>query len=68
MQWQGKVPVRDDFGRPIVGSFVDGKTTSGSWAIMSLESHRTHGVGLGTGRGQKYQLDFDTNIWLKVNG
>ena len=31
----------------------DGKTTSGPWAFMCREHFNTHGVGVGTGLGQK---------------
>lgn len=37
--------------------FVDGKTRYGPWAIMCVACHEKHGVGLGTGRGQKYNLE-----------
>ncbi len=40
---------------PLVGKpFVDGKTLMGPWADMCLTCHKRAGVGLGTGRGQKY--------------
>lgn len=32
---------------------VDGKTKFGPWAYMCGEHHELHGVGLGTGRGQR---------------
>lgn len=34
--------------------FVDGRTKFGPWALMCPACHRTNGVGLGTGFGQKY--------------
>jgi len=34
--------------------YVDGKTTRGPWATMCLPCYKTHGVGLGTGKGQRY--------------
>ncbi len=34
----------------------DGKTTAGPWANMCERHFRVHGVGLGTGRGQKFLL------------
>lgn len=37
--------------------FIDGKTIHGPWGIMCEACHRIHGVGLGTGRGQKYDSD-----------
>lgn len=36
--------------------FVDGKTRFGPWAAMCVNCHAANGVGLGTGRGQKYSL------------
>ena len=65
-KWSGKVPVRDDFGYPIVGTFIDGRTRMGPWAIMSLSTFNEHGVGLGLGKGQKYRLNLDTNDWELV--
>ena len=38
----------------ITETFVDGATRGGPWAIMCITCHRTHGVGLGTGKGQMY--------------
>ena len=35
----------------------DGKTTSGPWAYMCEDHFDGHGVGLGTGRGQRLVLD-----------
>lgn len=37
--------------------FVDGKTMMGPWADMCLKCHRFYGVGLGTGKGQKYDAN-----------
>ena len=34
--------------------FVDGKTRHGPWAIMCIPCHKVQGVGLGLGKGQKY--------------
>lgn len=34
--------------------FVDGNTSWGSWAVMCNRCFPQHGVGLGEGRGQKY--------------
>lgn len=45
---------------------VDGKTKMGPWAVMCGPCHGQVGVGLGTGRGQKYELTDGT--YLKVEG
>lgn len=34
----------------------DGKTTIGPWGYMCEEDFKWHGVGLGTGRGQRLVL------------
>jgi len=46
--------------------FIDGKTQMGPWAIMCPNCHLTHGVGIGTGRGQRYR--FQNGSWVKVTG
>lgn len=39
----------------------DGKTTMGPWAYMCGEDFKWHGVGLGTGLGQRLVLVPDEN-------
>lgn len=66
--WMGSINDKDDFGAPIVDIFIDGKTNqSGAWGIMSPESFRKYGTGLGTGKGQKYQKQPDGK-WKKIEG
>jgi hypothetical protein len=48
--------------------FIDGKTIMGSWAYMCPGCHETVGVGLGTGRGQKYECDYHTRVCKKIEG
>jgi len=36
--------------------YVDGATAMGPWANMCLECHKTVGIGLGIGKGQKYNI------------
>lgn len=38
----------------LANQLIDGKTRRGSWAWMCKSCHALFGVGLGTGRGQKY--------------
>ena len=72
--WTGKVPGKDDFGDAITGSFIDGKTKMGPWAIMTPSNHRINGVGLGVGLGQKYvkvlckENKSDPDRWVKTQG
>jgi hypothetical protein len=66
--WTGILPKQDDFGMPYKKIMIDGRTTSGPWANMTLESWRVHGIGkLGTGYGQKYEKQSDGR-WLKTEG
>lgn len=66
--WIGEVPEVDDFGMKIKNQFVDGKTTSGPWGIMTPDSFSFFGVGkLGPGLGQRYLKQTDGK-WMKVEG
>lgn len=65
--WFGDVPEEDHWGHAITKEFVDGKTKMGPWAFMAPQSFRLFGVGLGTGRGQRYQKQEDGQ-WVKVEG
>lgn len=40
-------------GKPGVPAAYDGKTVQGPWANMCEPCFASHGVGLGTGRGQR---------------
>ena len=66
-RWMSDVPEKDNFGDPITGVLIDGKTTMGPWALMTDASFRRYGVGLGTGKGQKYVREED-GIYYKVDG
>ena len=44
------------FGEDLCAARYDGKTKQGSWANMCEQHFKVHGVGLGTGRGQKLLL------------
>jgi hypothetical protein len=65
--WMGTVPEQDDFGQPIIDTFVDGKTVYGQWAFMAPFSYGKYGVGLGLGKGQQYIKQPDSR-WMKVAG
>lgn len=65
VKWIGTKPTHCDVcHRELRKEFIDGKTTMGPWAIMCSRCHKSHGVGLGTGRGQKYSLETQE----KING
>lgn len=38
------------------GIIIDGRTRRGPWAWMCDQCHEQYGVGLGTGKGQKFEL------------
>ena len=72
--WLGKVPESCDICHVDLipaytegGTFIDGATKFGRWAFMCPTCHNWHGVGLGTGRGQKYQRQPDGK-WIKTEG
>ena len=56
--WAGIIPRRCDIcGEDLVGTFVDGRLKSiGTWAIMCTACSVLHSVGLGTGKGQLYNI------------
>lgn len=57
-KWIGPKPVKCDLcGKPLSQQFVDGKTIMGPWGIMCAVCHHHRGVGVGTGRGQRYDLE-----------
>ena len=61
--------------KPIV--LIDGKTKLGPWGLMCADCHKKEGVGIGTGKGQKYVYQFtdlseitgeEVPIYIKVEG
>lgn len=64
VKWIGDAEACDICKRSLDAGFVDGATRGGPWALMCLQCHRLHGVGLGTGRGQRY----DGKTKEKVDG
>lgn len=54
--WLSQIPTNCDVcHKPIKGTFVDGKTRMGPWALMCEKCHGEIGCSLGLGKGQKYQ-------------
>jgi len=70
--WLGKPPSACDIcRRPILRTFVDGRTRSGQWAIMCPTCRVDFGPAeLGVGRGQKYEAQGagETRKWIKTGG
>jgi hypothetical protein len=57
-KWMSKKPEHCDLCNYAFGkTFVDGKTMQGPWGILCSTCHEAYGVGLGVGRGQKYDLE-----------
>ena len=53
-KWLGVVTNCDICGQPFTDVFIDGRTITGQWGLMCPSCHEVHGVGLGAGKGQKY--------------
>jgi hypothetical protein len=66
--WAGTPDECDFCHQAIINHFIDGATRMGPWAIMCPNCHASHGRGLGTGRGQKYQLDPASGHFYKIEG
>lgn len=54
---------KHEHGHPGVPAVVDGKTVHGPWAFMCGDHFDSHGVGLGTGRGQKLGSRSARTFW-----
>lgn len=54
-------------GKEGLDSLVDGRTEHGYWAVMCDLCFILEGVGLGTGRGQRYISDGKGNM-VKITG
>lgn len=56
-RWVGALPTRCDLcHKPLTSSFFDGRTSNGPWANMCPKCHNRQGFGIGTGKGQEYEL------------
>jgi hypothetical protein len=65
--WKGTPPKECDLCRlPLTLTFIDGKTRAGPWGNMCGGCHTRYGVGLGTGRGQRYT--WMNGHWEKTAG
>lgn len=59
-EWLGLISTCNMCGSIIANTFIDGKTKKGYWAIMCPECFKKYGIGLGTGKGQRYKKH-----WIK---
>jgi len=68
LYWGGSNPTCCDIcHQQFETQMVDGKTDQGPWGLLCVHCHESHGVGLGTGRGQLYELQAEGR-WLKIDG
>ena len=66
--WLSDPPDKCDVGgEAITTTFIDGKSKFGPWGFMCPICFALDGIGLGVGRGQKYELQ-DNGKWLKTEG
>lgn len=66
--WAGTPPVRCDICHKALGAtFFDARAQTGHWGCLCQTCYTVHGVGLGTGLGQKYEVQ-DDGRYLKVAG
>ncbi len=57
-KWMGSKPEQCDLCQYKMGEFfIEGKTIQGPWGLLCEQCHDEYGIGLGTGRGQKYNTD-----------
>ena len=64
--WMGSNPEKCDIcSCKIEDDFIDGRTKYGPWANMCPACHCKDGVGLGTGKGQKYKKSVQNGLWVK---
>lgn len=67
--WCGDAPSNCDIcDCKITDTFIDGRTRMGPWGNMCPTCHVSHGIGLGTGKGQKYVFDDLELVWVKIEG
>lgn len=52
---------------PFTTTFIDGRTDFGMWANMCELCFIEHGLGLGTGFGQRYEKQTD-GTFIKIGG
>lgn len=66
--WTGGGPTHCDLcKRRLTTHFTDGRLYNGTWAFTCDACALHHGVNLGIGRGQRYELQQDKR-WMKVGG
>ena len=70
IKWLGSNPKNCDVcGEPFDNKdFYDAKTRLGPWGMLCVACFRKHGVGLGTGMGQRYMYDPFKKEWIKKAG
>jgi hypothetical protein len=67
MEWIGAVKC-SLCGKREPEGIIYGATITGEWAVMCERCYRTHGVGLGAGRGRRYERQQRDGKYVKVEG
>jgi hypothetical protein len=66
--WMGDAPAQCDICNGGFASVMyDARTKSGQWGNICRKCFSAYGVGIGMGRGQRYELTADGR-WLKTGG
>lgn len=69
LYWHGTTPEACDICKQALKAvFVDAKTRNGPWGMLCPGCHRVHGVGVGTGLGQRYVRQQSDGRWMKTIG
>lgn len=67
--WMGTTPVVcQQCGEECKARFYDAKSRYGPWALFCHLCFEAFGVGLGTGKGQRYDWDLDRQRFVKTGG
>lgn len=62
-KWMGAIPEKCDVcHNEFKDVFIDGATLMGPWGLLCESCHQEVGIGLGIGRGQKYDLKTEMKI------
>lgn len=72
MQWTGTITHCQLCEKPLDGVMIDGAMRLGgshtSWANVCEPCHKLLGVGIGTGKGQRYEWNSEEKAWIKTAG
>ncbi len=67
VEWRGRLGNCQICRGPFNGVMYDSRTIVGQWGNICQGCFITHGTGLGTGLGQRYELR-EAGRWVKTAG